>query len=197
MKKVLIINGFTPNAFSKGELNKSLTEKAKQQLKNAGYEVKTTEVATDYNIEEELEKHTWADTIILQTPVNWMGIPWGYKKYMDEVYTAGMGGKLCNMDGRSSSAPSKNYGTGGTLTESKYMLSLTFNAPKDAFDDTNEYLFQGKSVDDLFFPQHMNFRFFGMKALPTFVVYDVHKNPTIEDDFVRFEKHIEDNIINA
>ena len=197
MRKVLIINGFTPNAFSKGELNSELTNRAKQQLEKAGYEVRISTVAEDYNIEEELEKHTWANTVILQTPVNWMGIPWGYKKYMDEVYTAGMSGQLCKMDGRSSEAPTKNYGTGGTLNESKYMLSLTFNAPKEAFNDKSEYLFQGKSVDDLFFSQHMNFRFFGMKALPTFTVYDVHKNPDIENDFTRFEKHINENIINS
>ena len=46
------------------------------------------------------------------------------------------------------------------LLEKKYMLSLTFNAPKEAFNNVNEYLFQGKNVDDLFFPMHMNFRFF-------------------------------------
>ena len=62
------------------------------------------------------------------------------------------------------------------------MLSLTFNAPKEAFDDPKEYLFQGKSLDDLWLPMHMNFRFFGMKALPTFVCYDVVKNSHIEND---------------
>ncbi len=67
------------------------------------------------------------------------------------------------------------------------MLSLTFN-------DESEYLFQGKSVDDLFFPMHMNFRFFGMEALPTFAFYDVMKNANVEDDFKRFRAHIEKNI---
>ena len=70
------------------------------------------------------------------------------------------------------------------------MLSLTFNAPKQAFDNPSEYLFQGKSVDDLMFPMHMNFRFFGIEALPTFTCFDVMKNPNIEDDFTRFEHHL-------
>jgi modulator of drug activity B len=110
---------------------------------------------------------------------------------MDEVYTAGMGGDLCVGDGRTEQEPKKNYGAGGTLTGKKYMLSLTFNAPKEAFDDKDEYLFQGKGVDDLFFPMHMNFRFFGMEPLETFVCYDVMKNADVENDFKRFADHIE------
>lgn len=103
-----------------------------------------------------------ADVVILQTPVNWMGVTWSMKKYMDEVYTAGMGGQLCSGDGRHRGTDNQ-YGTGGTLQGKKYLLSVTFNAPQDAFNDESQYLFQGKSVDDLFFPVHMNFRFFGME----------------------------------
>ena len=70
------------------------------------------------------------------------------------------------------------------------MLSLTFNAPQDAFDDESQYLFQGKSVDDLLFPAHMNFRFFGMTPLPTFASMDVMKNPQIAQDFQAFDEHL-------
>ncbi len=70
------------------------------------------------------------------------------------------------------------------------MLSLTFNAPKESFDDQDEFLFQGKGVDDLMFHMHANFRFFGMSALPTFACYDVMKNGDIENDFARFESHL-------
>jgi modulator of drug activity B len=50
------------------------------------------------------------------------------------------------------------------------MLSLTFNAPKEAFDGPDQYLFQGRSVDDLLLPMHMNFRFFGTQPLDKRVV---------------------------
>ena len=89
----------------------------------------------------------------------------------------GTNGLLCNNDGRHSKAPKDGYGTGGVLVGKKYMLSLTFNSPKEAFNDPSQYLFQGRSVDDLFYPAHVNFRFFGMEALPTFAVYDVMKKP--------------------
>jgi len=194
MKKVFIINAHQYYSFAEGKLNKSLVEKAVAIFKNKGYEVKITTMQDDYKVEEEIEKHLWADVIFLQTPVNWMGLTWSFKKYIDEVYSAGMFGKLCNGDGRSKTAPKENYGVGGNLTHAKYMLSLTFNAPKEAFNDEKEYLFAGKSVDDLLFPQHMNFKFFGMQALPTFACHDVMKNPEVEEDFKRFERHLIENI---
>jgi modulator of drug activity B len=73
------------------------------------------------------------------------------------------------------------------------MLSLTFNAPRDAFDNDGQYLFGGRGVDDLFFPAHMNFRFMGMEPFETFVCYDVHKNPDIENDFARLREHLENH----
>lgn len=191
MKNILIINAHQHYPFSEGRLNKTLVEKAQIFLKEKGYSVKTTISQEDYDVQEELEKHKWADAIILQTPVNWMMVPWSFKKYMDEIYTAGMDGSLCKGDGRRSKTPKENYGGGGTLVGKKYMLSLTFNAPKEAFGDPSEYLFQGKNPDDLFFPMHMNFRFFGMEPLETFACFDVMKAPDIENDFKRFDAHLE------
>ena len=193
MQNVFIINAHEPYPFSEGRLNRSLTDLAKQHLNSKGYEVMVTTMQDTINVQDELEKHAWADVVILQSPVNWMGVPWSFKKYMDDVYSAGMEGALCEGDGRSRKDASKQYGTGGTLEGKKYMLSLTFNAPKEAFDDPEQYLFQGRSVDDLFWPMHMNFRFFSMQPLETFVCYDVMKNPDVDNDLVRFTDHLEQN----
>lgn len=190
MPKAYIINAHYPSDFSSGRLNGSLVEKANKLLEEKGYELRNRNMLEDWNTQEELDNHQWADVILLQTPVNWMGVPWRFKQYMDDVYSAGMGGQLCDGDGRTRSDPSKQYGSGGTLGGKKYMLSLTFNAPPDAFNDNDQYLFQGKGVDDLFFPMHMNFRFFDMEPLETFACYDVLKNPDIENDFQRFDEHI-------
>ena len=122
-----------------------------------------------------------------------MSVPWTTKRYMDEVYTAGIGERLCRSDGRTDEDPKKNYGTGGLLSNKKYMLSLTFNAPKEAFEDRIQYLFRGRSVDDLFFHIHANFRFFAMKTLPTFACHDVMKNPCIQQDVQRLRRHIDQN----
>lgn len=190
MSNVLIINAHHYYPFSEGKLNQTLIEKAQELLSTKGHEIRIVKSDEEYDVTEQLENHRWADIILLQSPVNWMGVPWKFKKYMDEVYTAGMGGELCNGDGRSSQAPKENYGAGGTLQGKKYMLSLTFNAPEEAFGNDAEYLFQGKSVDDLFFPMHMNFRFFAMEALPTFSCYDVMKDAQVENDLARYEEHL-------
>lgn len=190
MSNVLIINAHHYYPFSEGRLNAALVEKAAQQLSEKGHNIRIVTMKDDHNVEEQLSLHQWADTILLQSPINWMGVPWSFKKYMDEVYTAGMGGALCNGDGRNAEEPKKNYGTGGTLKGKKYMMSVTFNAPAESFNDKDEYLFEGKSVDDLLFPMHANFRFFGLEALPTFAAFDVMKNADVENDFRRFEAHI-------
>ena len=189
MKKALIINAHQEYPFAKGELNGAIAKRIEEHLQRVGYEIKTTTMKDDWEASEEVDKHTWADLVILQSPTNWMGLPWSFKQYMDEVYTAGMFGKMSQDDGRTSKAPKKNYGGGGLLQNTKYMLSLTFNAPEEAFNDPEDF-FEGKSVDDLFFPQHMNFKFFGMQQLPTFACFDVVKNGNIENDFKRLEAHL-------
>ncbi|MGN7503672.1 MAG: NAD(P)H-dependent oxidoreductase [Alphaproteobacteria bacterium] len=193
MSNVLIISAHHYYPFAEGKLNKTLAELAEDSLKEKGHDVRIVNTEEDYDVETELENHKWADTVIIQTPMNWMMVTWSFKKYMDDVYTAGMCGALCNGDGRHHDAPKEGYGTGGTMSGKKYMLSITMNAPKEAFDDPKEYLFEGKSVDDLWLPMHANFKFFDMNPLPTFVCYDVMKNAEAEKDFERYKKHLDAN----
>ena len=89
MKKLLHLNAHHPYSFSEGSLNAALTEHAIAFATEKGYDVRQTSSAENYNVEEELEEHQWVDLIMLQAPVNWMGVPWSFKKYMDEVYSAG------------------------------------------------------------------------------------------------------------
>ncbi|MBF0182980.1 MAG: NAD(P)H-dependent oxidoreductase [Magnetococcales bacterium] len=190
MHKVLIINCHLPYPFSPGRLNASLVERMQAILQERGYEVRVTTIQEGYQVDEEVAKHHWADVVILQTPVNWMGLPWTGKKYIDEIYSAGIMAGFCSSDGRSSADPKKNYGTGGSMAPRRYMLSLTYNAPAEAFDNPDEPFMAGKSVDDMFLPCHLNFRFIGMAPLPTFVCFDVMKAPTVEADFARLAAHL-------
>ncbi|MEM9304257.1 MAG: NAD(P)H-dependent oxidoreductase [Pseudomonadota bacterium] len=190
MQNIFIINAHEAYEFSPGRLNRTFTERAQAHLAARGYRIQVSTMQDELDVDREIERHHWADAVLLQTPVNWMGVPWSFKRYMDFVYSAGMDGRLCAGDGRTRSDASRQYGTGGTLEGKRYMLSLTFNAPPDAFDDAEQYLFQGRGIDDLFFPMHMNFRFFGMTPLESFAAYDVMKNPQIETDLERFEAHL-------
>ncbi|WP_417211610.1 NAD(P)H-dependent oxidoreductase [Antarctobacter sp.] len=190
MSKIHILNGAQPYEFAPGTLNETLAERGKATLEAQGHEVRLTTVAAGYDVQAEIETHLWADVVLLQFPVNWMGVPWSFKKYMDEVYTVGMGGQLSNGDGRNAAAPKANYGMGGKLAATRYMISATLNAPAEAFDDPAEPFFEGMSLDDLLRPVHLNAKFFGMTPLPTFGAFDVMKNPDVATDLARFDAHL-------
>lgn len=190
MSKVFIINGHQPYSFAQGRLNATFAGKAQTFFEDGGHDVRLTRTADAYDVDAEIENHRWADLVFMQFPVNWMGTPWSFKKYMDEVYSAGMDGRLCAGDGRTREAPKANYGMGGTLGGTRYALSVTLNAPAEAFDDRAEPFFAGLSLDDLLRPVHLNAKFFGMAALPTFGAFDVMKNPEIEADLARFDAHL-------
>ncbi|MBS1169091.1 MAG: dehydrogenase (quinone) [Burkholderiaceae bacterium] len=188
MKNVLIVNAAKEFGHSGGKLNTFLADVAQQALVQAGHAVKVTHVAQGYDIEDEIGKYLWADTIIYQMPAWWMGEPWILKKYMDEVFTAGHG-KLFRDDGRTRTAPGKNYGKGGMLQGKTYMLSVTWNAPAEAFTDPAEF-FEGKGVDAVYFPFHKANQFIGLSPLPTFMCNDVMKQPAIDSDVVRYRVHL-------
>ena len=194
MKKVLLINAHQRyDNFAEGRLNKTLLSAAQNYFQQLGYETRTTTVEEGYDIAQEHEKYTWADIVFVQTPVYWMSVPYLFKKYIDEVFTMGMGEVLCKDDGRTRKDPSKKYGSGGLMNGKLYMISTTWNAPLEAFEDPKQF-FEGNDVDALFLWLHKNFQFFGMTPLPTFSCYDVLKNPTIEDDLTRFATHLKTNV---
>ncbi len=192
MKKVLLINSHQfYEGFAEGKLNKTMADVAKEEMEAKGCEVKLTYVEKGYDINEEVEKHLWADIIITQSPVYWFGTPWIHKKYIDEVFTAGLVQQsLIIDDGRTSKDPDKQYGTGGKMQGKKHMLSLTWNAPKEAFDNKGQNLFEGKTVDDIFIGNTAAYKFCGAKTLPSFSCYDVIKEPDVENDIERLRQHL-------
>lgn len=192
MKNVLIINAHQfYDGISPGKLNRTMIQTMEEELVKMGHEIRHTNIEQGYDVAAEVEKHLWADYVILQSPVYWFGTPWIYKKYADEVFTAGMmKGAFITGDGRTREEPSKHYGTGGLLQGKKYMLSLTWNAPKAAFGDAHQFLFEGKTVDDVFVSNTANYKFCGFEILPTFACYDVVKQADVEGDIARLRQHL-------
>ena len=143
MSNIFIINSAKAFGHSGGELNKLLTKVAKEALENMGHSVKVTNVDVEYDIDSEVDRYLWADTVIYQMPAWWMEAPWIMKRYVDEVFTAGYG-KLYVSDGRSSAHPTKGYGSGGLLQGKQYMFSFTWNAPIEAFTEQGQCFEQRK-----------------------------------------------------
>ncbi|MFJ7789820.1 NAD(P)H-dependent oxidoreductase [Pseudomonas sp. NPDC096925] len=189
MKKILLLNGGKQFAHSDGRLNATLHEAAIAHLDRAGFYVRQTFIDGGYDAREEVEKFLWADVVIYQMPGWWMGAPWTVKKYVDDVFTAGHGSLYAN-DGRTRADHSQKYGSGGLVHGKQYMLSLTWNAPQQAFDDPSDF-FEGKGVDAVYFPFHKANQFLGMTGLPTFLAVDVMKRPDVPAALAAYEAHLD------
>ena len=193
MKNVLILNGHQYyDVVAKGELTQKYIDKANDFLSNNEFEVKHTHIEKGYDISEEIEKFKWADYIIFQYPVYWMGLPWIAKKYIDETFAQGV---HYENDGRSREDASKLYGSGGLMKDKKYMLSLTYNCPKSAFDNQDS-LFDGLSLDEAHVAVHKTFQFCGFTPLETYSVHDIFKGDlNLDVELVNFEKVLTKNFL--
>ncbi|PZT84816.1 MAG: NADPH quinone reductase MdaB [Acinetobacter sp.] len=189
MSHILIINGAKAFAHSNGQLNDTLTDFAQRHLTQLGHDIKVTRTDCDYDIQAEIDKYVWADVVIYQMPGWWMGAPWTMKKYIDDVFTIGHGVLYAN-DGHSRSDTAKKYGSGGLIQGKKYMLSLTWNAPMQAFTDPEQF-FEGVGVDGVYLPFHKANQFLGMQSLPTFIANDVIKMPDVPSYLDAYKAHLD------
>ncbi|MBN2745858.1 MAG: NAD(P)H-dependent oxidoreductase [Bacteroidales bacterium] len=177
MKKILIINGHEFWPSSPGILNSTLAKTAFDFFKEIDFEVKSTVINEGFNPEEEVEKYIWANVIIYISPVYWFDIPAGFKNYIEKVFSGGKG-QLFTDDGRSGGG---KYGTGGLLEAKKYMFITTWNAPEEAFNNaTSSFIFENKSVDDVFLGFHAAQKFIGLKKMPGIHFFDVKRRPEID-----------------
>ncbi len=90
-------------------------------------------------------------------------------------------------DGRTRKDPSRQYGTSGKIQGTKYMLLLTWNAPEDAFDNQDQYLFEGRSVDDIFVSDTSTYKLYGAVILPSFACFNAVKSPSFKKDVRRYK----------
>jgi modulator of drug activity B len=192
MMKVLVINAHhSYEGVSEGRLNKTMVDVIADEMGKQGYEMAFTHIAQQYEIEEEVKKHLWADIIITQSPVFWCALPWQYKKYIEEVFNTGLAQQtFVSNDGRSSKDSSLQYGSGGKMQGKKFMLSLTWNAPQEAFSNPQHKMFKGRNVDDLFANAMSVYEFCGVEALPSFSCLDVIKAPDVENDIRRLRAQL-------
>ena len=196
MKNVLIINGHQRyEHVAEGKLTKMYIDSASEFFEKNGFNVKHSVVESDYDSKEEVQKFVWADYILLQHPVFWMGVPWITKKYIDEVFSAGEKNGLYINDGRTRSDPSKRYGSGGQMQGTKYMLSLTYNCPTSEFSAKDGF-FDGLSLDEANIATHKTFQFCGAEPLETYSVHDIFKGDLdMDSELTRFKDTLKRNFI--
>ncbi len=72
---IFIINAHEYYPFSEGKLNAALVDRASSILSDKGYAVQVTTMQGDYEVPAEIERHLWADTVIIQSPCTGWGCP--------------------------------------------------------------------------------------------------------------------------
>lgn len=70
------------------------------------------------------------------------------------------------------------------------MLSLTWNAPIETFDDPQEF-FHGVGVDAVYLHFHKINEYLGTTALPTYICNDVMKSPDIPAFLNGYRAHLQ------
>ncbi|WP_104697493.1 MULTISPECIES: NAD(P)H-dependent oxidoreductase [unclassified Helicobacter] len=188
MKNILLLNGAKVFGASEGRINNTLHNLAIEVLSDLGYKIQQTHIDKGYILEDEVQKILDSDVMIYQMPAWWMGEPWIVKKYIDEVFM-GLYGKLFSGDGRSRDDESKKYGSGGLNHHKKYLFSMTWNAPLEAFIEKNQF-FEGVGIDGVLFHLHKAHQFIGMQALESFACFNVIKDPQVQQYKKDYEAHL-------
>ncbi len=178
--------------WSEGMLNQTFMDFAKAFFEERSHHVTETYIERGYDVQVEVDKHMAADLVILQTPVNWFSAPWIYKKYVDDVFNAGLQTKiLLEGDGRTRKDLSRQYGSGGKAHGKKFMVSATWNAPQAAFSNPDGVLFGGKGRGDLFLHITSNYKFIGFDILPDYGIFDIFKHLNVPDGLAEYQQHLE------
>lgn len=187
MSNILIINGAKKFAHSNGQLNDTLTEVADGLLRDLGHDVKIVRADSDYDIPDEVQNFVWADVVIWQMPGWWMGAPWTVKNTLmtclPKVTVRCTPAMVARVQMRLKIR--LRWADSGQ----KYMLSLTWNAPMEAFTEKDQF-FHGVGVDGVYLPFHKANQFLGMEALPTFITNDVIKMPDVPRYIAEYRKHL-------
>lgn len=175
-------------AQSTGGLNTLLAKKAEEIL-SPHHRVLLNNIADGYDYMEERERILSHDLVIFQFPIFWFNMPHFLKAYMDDIYTS--------PQFWHNEAKSLAYGRGGHAS-GKYMLSVTFNAPKAAFSAGG--FTGGASPDDVLRNVHLTQQYIGLQPLPTFAAYNVYRvydeACTTLDPLADYESHLRRFVLN-
>jgi len=198
MTKIFIINGGQKFGHSGGRFNETIADATASFFSLlADFEVKTTNINHNYDPKAEVEKYVWADVVIYHTPIWWFQLPHGFKQYIDVVFTEGHKKGIYASDGRKADNPTRNYGTGGMLHGRKYMVTSSWNAPKEAFTLPEEFFMETSVDDGVLFGFHRMNAFTGMERINGIHFHDVEKNADIRSALELHHEHLTQKFLNT
>lgn len=155
--KVLIVSAGYRIFDAKGQLNGYLAYLTESYLSGVGYQVKNSDVTKAWDVDRELEKLLWADTIIYVTPVMWFNMPAPMVQWLDEVLVY-----------KKTFVITEAYGEGGQVPADKFMIVTTSNL-KSSDLGKGVVLKDTPHIDDLMRPLiQTNYYLSIREKIPTF-----------------------------
>eukprot|EP01029_Cantina_marsupialis_P004126 TRINITY_DN1408_c0_g1_i1.p1 TRINITY_DN1408_c0_g1~~TRINITY_DN1408_c0_g1_i1.p1 ORF type:complete len:189 (+),score=60.28 TRINITY_DN1408_c0_g1_i1:332-898(+) len=182
MKTALIINGKQVTMTAKGRLNDSLCDIATKVFEEKGYKVIHSCCTEEYDRKEERAKFAEADIIVYQFPMFWFSCPAPMHQYINDVYKPPAFFKIGNRG--------VEYGTWGQMTGKKVLLSSTWNALEECFDNKDMPFMHGANMTEVLEHLRRPQIYCGMEMVPEFSCHDVMANPDFEKYAKEYEAHL-------
>ncbi len=162
MKTLLVTAGYSIFD-AKGQLNSFLAYLTEKNLTEKGHKVIISDVTKDTrDVDREVTKLLWADTIIYITPIMWFNMPAPMVKWLDEVLLY-----------EKTFIITEEYGEGGQLPADKFMIATTSNM-KASDLGKGFVLKNAPHIDDVMQPLIMTNTYLSIRdQIPTFHAGDV------------------------
>jgi modulator of drug activity B len=179
MKTLLVTAGYSIFD-AKGQLNSFLAYLTEKNLTKKGHKVRVSDVTKDtWDVDREVDKILWAETIIYIMPIMWFNMPAPMVKWLDEVL-------LYNK----TFIITDEYGEGGQVPAENFMIVTTSNM-KSCDLGKGFVLKNAPHIDDVLQPLIMTNNYLSIRnQIPTF-----HADNVIAGDTnwiqAAYEEHIE------
>jgi len=168
---------------AKGQLNSFLAYLTEKNLAEKGHEVKISDVTKDtWDVDREVSKLLWAETIIYITPIMWFNMPAPMVKWLDHVLLY-----------KKTFVITEEYGEGGQVPADNFMIVTTSNLKRSDLGK-GFVLKNAPHIDDILQPLIMTNHYLSIRnQIPTFHADNVIAGDTswIEP---AYEKHLNANI---
>jgi modulator of drug activity B len=156
--KILIVTAGYSIFDAKGQLNSFLAHLTEKHLTKKGHKVKISDVTKDtLDMERELAKLLWAETVIYITPIMWFNMPAPMVQWLAEVLLYDKTFVI-----------TEEYGEGGKIPADNFMVVTTSNMKSS--DLGNGFVMkEAHHIDDVLQPLIMTNNYLSIRnQIPTF-----------------------------
>ena len=160
---ILVVTAGYPIFDAKGQLNGFLAHLTEKNLLEKGHKVKFSDTTKDtLDVNREVEKLLWADTLIYIMPIMWFNMPAPMVEWLDKVLLY-----------QKTFIITQEYGEGGQVPANNFMIVATSNM-KSTDLGKGFVLKDSPHIDNLLQPLIMTNNYLSVRnQLPTFHAGDV------------------------